>query len=64
MPASKKKSARSEWCIAVLDIEDARSSMPRVHPLVSVLSIVVLAVLVEQVIQTASEAGLRQARNF
>ena len=45
MPASKKKFELSELFIAFEDIEDPRSSINRLHPLVSVLSIAVLAVL-------------------
>jgi hypothetical protein len=45
VPASKKKFELSELFIAFEDIEDPRSSINRLHPLVSVLSIAVLAVL-------------------
>ena len=45
MPASKKKIELSELFVAFEDLEDPRSSINRLHPLVSVLSIAVLAVL-------------------
>ena len=44
-PASEKKFELSELLIAFEDTEDLRSSINRLHPLVSVLSIAVLAVL-------------------
>lgn len=45
VPASEKKFELSELFVAFEDIEDPRSSINRLHPLVSVLSIAVLAVL-------------------
>ena len=45
MPARKKNTELSELFVAFEELEDPRSSINRLHPLTSVVSIAVLAVL-------------------